>query len=56
MEANQFEVQNEKIYNEISKIAPETRFCGYEEDDCDAKLLYIVKDGKFVNSIKKFNK
>ncbi len=49
------EIESNKIYDEISKLAPETHFCGYEKVGCNAKLLYIVNNGKFVKTIENSN-
>ena len=44
-----------KIYEDILKKIPETKFCGHEENYCDAKLLRITQNDEFVDSVKKCN-
>jgi len=39
------------IYNKLSDKLKSTKFCGYQENQCEATLLEIINNGKIVNDV-----
>ena len=41
------------IYNKLSDKLKSTKFCGYQENQCEAKLIEIINNDKVVNDVKR---